>query len=109
MIPFEHDGRCYMASKGRATYEEARKNCKSLNGTYDLVSIVSAVEHKFIAEIVHTLTFGWYWLGLKGYKENMSWSDGLTFDYGSDYKYPWTGNLKYRPKDDVSVMVDISS
>ena len=90
MEPFEHDGRCYMASKDYANYEDAIKSCKSLNGTYEIVSIVSAVEHRFVAFIQHTVKNQWTLIGLKGLKENMSWSDGLPFDFGSDYKFPWT-------------------
>ena len=102
MEPFEHDGRCYMASKAYANYEDARKTCRALNGTYELVSIVSAVEHRFVAFIQHTLKLSLPWIGLKGFTANMSWSDGLPFDFGSDYKFPWTDNPNWRPNYDVS-------
>ena len=98
-----------MASKDETTYEEARNTCKSLNGSYDLVSIGSAGEHKFIGYIFNSLDLGYARTGLKGSKRNMSWSDGLTFGFGSDYLFPWPGNSYYRPKDDVSVKVDTSS
>ena len=111
MEPFEHDGRCYMASKARANYEDARKNCRALNGTYELVSIVSAVEHRFVAFIYHTVKFSETWIGLNGFKGNLSWADGLPFDFGSGYKFPWTSldNPFFTPEDDVNIILDTSS
>ena len=109
MEPFEHDGRCYMAFKAKTNYEDAKKNCRLLNGTYDLVSIVSAVEHRFVAFIIHTVNMGRTWIGLKGSKGNMRWTDGLLFYFGSDYKFPWTDDPSFIPKDNVSILVHISS
>ena len=113
LMSFEHNGRCYLVSQNNVNYEEARNTCKSVNGTYDLISIVSAVEQKFIGHILHSLSISnpsWLniriWIGLKGSKGNMSWSDGLPLDFGSDYKFPWTNDPNMIPQGDVSIIVN---
>ena len=79
-----------MVRKNRANYTDARNTCKSLKGTYDLVSIVSAVEHKFVAYTLDSIK-GSAWIGLDSLtsKGNFTWSDGLPIGFGSKLnQYP---------------------
>ena len=104
---FEHHGRCYMVSKHPRNWEDARNTCKSIGRNYDITSITSAVEHRFLSSTLYGVDHQWRscWIGLQGmeWKRNMSWSDGLPLSFGSDYdKYPWDYDPSLRPDNNVS-------
>ena len=89
---FEHNGRCYLFSLEKKNWDDSMTTCKLLKGNFELVSIISESENRFISYALNSLKIESSWIGLNDLENegNFSWSDGLPPTYGSHlYHYPW--------------------
>ena len=80
--------RCYGSPVEKRTWREARGYCRKIADNYDLVSIESENENKFVTEqIVIPSKDDGFWIGLKedGEKKNYVWVDSSPFKFGSDF------------------------
>ena len=72
-------------------WHDARNSCRELHGNFDLVSITSYSENRFIMDVVSRLR-KWYWIGLHDIEQegNFSWTDGSLTPFGSQHHtHPW--------------------
>ena len=80
--------RCYGSPGEKRTWREARGYCRNIADNYDLVSIESEEENKFVIDqIVLPSTDDDFWIGFKedGEKKNYAWVDSSPFKFGSNF------------------------
>ena len=80
----------------KKSWEEARRYCKKIADSYDLVAIENKDENNFIIErIVLPSRNDEFWIGLKenGTVGHYVWVDSTPFEFGSDFDDSiWVGN-----------------
>ena len=82
----EHEGNCYKVSSDRLSWHEARFECLSLEGNYDLAIIDNLDLFKFMKKYTH------HWIGLYSRvgKRDFKWVDGTIVEFGKTWKQkPW--------------------
>ena len=86
----EHDKKCYKVSIDRLSWHEARFECLSLNGNYDLAIIDNLELFEFMKKYTN------HWIGLYSRvgKRDFKWVDGTVVEFGKTGKQkPW-GSLE---------------
>ena len=86
------NGQCYIFFRKRLDWLHARDTCKQLNGSFDLLSVLSEDEMSFTIDYMKLIKAKRAWIGLNDIdKENeFKWADGSVFNYGSQLRqYPW--------------------
>ena len=80
--------RCYGSPREKKSWEDARNNCMAIADGYDLVSIASEEENKFVMDKVVLSSKGEnFWIGLKenGQVGQYAWVDSSPFEFGSQF------------------------
>ena len=101
-----------MVSNDQVNWMDARATCQTLGDNFDLASIMSAQENMFVSHALYSLDLNDYsaWIGLNSIilEGTLSWSDGLSLGFGSQYDtFPWTHQRQHRPNDKVNNNQDI--
>jgi len=93
----------------------ARDKCKQLNGSFDLISILSEDEMSFVLDSLKLIRVKRIWTGLNDIDEENQfiWADGSLFNYGNQFQqYPWRGvepdNVSYAFGNIISLHVSYS-
>ena len=82
----KHDEKCYKVSKEKLSWHEARFECLSLDGNYDLAVIDSLELFEFLK------SYDNHWIGLYSRvgKREFRWVDNTMADFGKTEKQkPW--------------------
>ena len=82
----ENDTKCYKVSTDRLSWHEARFECLSLDGNYDLAIIDNLELFEFMKKYTN------HWIGLYSRvgKRDFKWVDGTIVEFGKTGKQkPW--------------------
>ena len=82
----EHGEKCYKVSSDRLSWHEARFECLSLDGNYDLAIVDNLELFEFLK------AYNNHWIGLYSRvgKRDFKWVDGKNVEFGKTFKQkPW--------------------